>query len=69
MATAITGDDPDKLQKMREAVEEGFSQAGLDFKDATNSDLPQISKYTMAEVMSRFDKLQNKTSIDTQDNN
>lgn len=64
MATAIAGDDQDKLQQMRDAVEKGFSDAGLDFKDATNSDLPQISKDTMAEVMSRFDKLQNKTSID-----
>ena len=62
MATYIAGDDPDKLQKMREAVEKGFSQAGLDFNKATKSDLPQICKDTMTEVMKRFDALQNKTS-------
>ena len=62
MATAIAGDDPNKLQQMRDAVEKGFSQAGLEFKEATKSDLPQISKDTYTEVMNRFDKLQNKTN-------
>jgi hypothetical protein len=62
MATYIAGDDPGKLQKMREAVEKGFSQAGLDFNKATKSDLPQICKDTMTEVMKRFDAWQNKTS-------
>jgi len=62
MATAIAGDNQDKLQQMRSAVEKGFAQAGLEFKNATNSDLPQISKDTMGEVMSRFDKLQNKNT-------
>lgn len=62
MATAIAGDDQTKLQQMREAVEKGFAQAGLEFKNATNSDLPQISKDTYTEVMKRFDKLQNKTT-------
>lgn len=68
MATALAGDDQTKLQKMRDAVEEGFSQAGLAFKNATTSDLPQISKDTYTEVMSRFDKLQNKTDVETQTN-
>ena len=62
MATAIAGDDPNKIQQMRDAVEKGFSQAGLDFKKATKSDLPQICKDTYTEVMKRFDELQNKTS-------
>ena len=62
MAKAIAGDDPSKIQQMRDAVEKGFSQAGQDFNKATNSDLPQICKDTCAEVMKRFDKLQNKTS-------
>lgn len=61
MAAAIAGDDQDKIQQMRDAVEKGFAQAGLYFKSATKSDLPQISKDTYTEVMSRFDKLQNKT--------
>jgi hypothetical protein len=63
MAKYIAGDDPAKLQQMREAVEKGFSQAGIDFSKATKSDLPQISKDTIAEVMRRFDELQGKTSI------
>lgn len=65
MATALAGDDEDKLQQMRDAVEEGFKQAGLVFKNATNSDLPQICKDTYTEVMNRFDKLQNKTPATT----
>ena len=60
MAKAIAGEDPKKLQQMRVAVEKGFSQAGLDFNKATNSDLPQICKDTCNEVMKRFDELQNK---------
>jgi len=62
MAKFIAGDDPNKIQQMRDAVEKGFSQAGLDFNKATNSDLPQICKDTCAEVMKRFDELQNKTN-------
>lgn len=62
MAIAIAGNDPKKMQQMRTAVEKGFSQAGLDFNKATNSDLPQICKDTCTEVMKRFDELQNKTS-------
>ena len=64
MATAIAGNDPNKLQQMRAAVEKGFSQAGIDFKASVNSGLPQICKDTIAEVMKRFDELQNKTSTD-----
>ncbi|MBU3145319.1 hypothetical protein [Clostridium sp. CF012] len=66
MAKSIAGDDPKKLQQMRAAVEKGFSQAGLDFNKATNSDLPQICKDTYNEVMKRFDELQNKTSSNTE---
>lgn len=69
MATAIAGDDPKKLQQMRDAVEKGFSEAGLTFKKATDSDLPQICKDTMIEVMNRFDKLQNKTTTDNVNTN
>ena len=68
MATAIAGADPNKLQQMRNAVEKGFTEAGLSFKNATDSDLPQICKDTMTEVMNRFDKLQNKTTDDVNTN-
>jgi hypothetical protein len=62
MATAIAGDDKEKLQKMREAAQKGFEHAASVFKSGTNNDLPQICKDTYTEVMKRFDKLQNKTS-------
>ena len=43
---------------MRAAVEEGFKQAGVEFKDATGAkDMPQITKDTYAELMKRFDNL------------
>lgn len=58
MAKVIAGDDPKKLEQMRAAVEKGFLEAGVDFKKATNSDLPQICKDTCTEVMKRFDELQ-----------
>ena len=62
MATALAGDDQDKLQQMRDAVDKGFQKAGVIFKNATKSDLPQICNDTYTEVMKRFDKLQNKTT-------
>ena len=62
MAKAIAGDDPNKIQQMRAAVEKGFSQAGIDFQNATKSSLPQICKDTITEVMKRFDELQNNTT-------
>lgn len=69
MAKALAGDDKDKLQQMRDAVEKGFAQAGLDFKRATtSSDLPQICKDTHTEIMKRFDELQGKTDKPKDDN-
>lgn len=68
MAKALAGDDKDKLQQMRDAVENGFAQAGLDFKRATTSDLPQICKDTHDEIMKRFDELQGKTDTPKEDN-
>ena len=61
LATAIAGNDPEKLSQMRAAVEEGFRQAGLTWKDATGQDnMPEISKQTYNEIMSRFDKRANE---------
>ena len=57
LATAIAGDDPEKLSAMRAAVEEGFKQAGLTWTNATGlQDMPEITKNTYDEIMSRFDK-------------
>ena len=61
LATAIAGNDPEKLSQMRAAVEEGFKQAGLVWKDATGQDnMPEISKQTYNEIMSRFDARTNE---------
>ena len=61
LATAIAGNDPEKLSQMKAAVEEGFKQAGLTWKDATGqSKLPEISNQTYNEIMSRFDKRTNE---------
>lgn len=61
LASAIAGNDPEKLSQMRAAVEEGFKQAGMTWKDATGqSNLPDISNQTYNEIMSRFDKRANE---------
>lgn len=61
LASAIAGNDPEKLSQMRAAVEEGFKQAGLTWKDATGqSKLPEISNQTYTEIMSRFDNRVNE---------
>ena len=56
LAAAIAGNDPEKLSQMRAAVEKGFEQAGMTWKDATGqSKLPDISTQTYNEIMTRFD--------------
>ena len=56
LASAIAGDDPERLQAMRDAVEEGFKQAGIAWKDATGqSDMPDITSKTLERVRSQFD--------------
>ena len=57
LATAIAGNDPEKLSAMRAAVEEGFKQAGATWTNATGlQDMPEITKNTYNEIMSRFDQ-------------
>lgn len=57
LASLIAGNDPEKLSQMRAAVEEGFKQAGMTWNKATGQDnMPEISKQTYNEIMSRFDK-------------
>ena len=58
MATTIAGGDPEKLKAMQAAVEEGFKQAGITWKDSMGEDsMPQITQDTHAEIMKRFDSL------------
>lgn len=57
-ANALTGGDPDQVEKMRSAFEKGF-------KEATKSwgkELPDISKQTYDAVMKGFDEMANKNS-------
>ena len=57
LANTIAGGDPDKLAKMRSAVEDGFKQAGVAWSNATGLDeMPEITSKTYDEIMSRFDK-------------
>ncbi len=68
LAEAISGGDPEKLQKMRDAVEKGFEQAGLAWKDATGeSKMPQITQDTHDEINRRFDELFAKFSGQTEE--
>ena len=59
MATSLAGDNPEKLELMRNAVKKGFESAGMTFSEITGDDkLPQICQDTYDEVMKRFDELQ-----------
>jgi len=51
-AKAIAGNDPEKLEQMREAAEKGFAAA----KEAWGKELPDICKQTYDAVMKGFDE-------------
>ncbi|WP_250278606.1 hypothetical protein [[Clostridium] colinum] len=55
-AKAIAGDDPKKIEEMRNAVDKGFKQVERMWGD----ELPEISQKTYDKVMETFDKWQNK---------
>lgn len=72
LATAIAGDDAEKLATMRSAIEEGFKQAGATWTNATGlQDMPEITKQTYNEIMSRFDQRTNELNgtVTTNTNN
>ena len=63
MATTIAGGDPQKLKAMQSAVEDGFKQAGITWKDSTGEDnMPKITQDTHAEITKRFDALYKQQS-------
>lgn len=67
MATSIAGDDPEKLKMMQEAVEEGFRQAGITWKEVIGQDeMPQITQDTHDEITKRFNELFEKLGINVQ---
>ena len=63
-ATALAGDDEEKMQKMKAAVEKGFKLATKSW----GKELPDISKNTYSAVMDKFDDYfaSKKTSTDTE---
>lgn len=66
MALTFAGDDPEMLEKMKEAVIKGFELAGMDIDSEGNaSGLPSVSINTFEEVMKRFDyAAENGNSLD-----
>lgn len=61
LAEIFAGGDPAKLEEMRAAVEQGFKEAGMTWKDATGeSNMPEITNKTYSEIMKRFDESMNK---------
>ena len=56
-AKSLAGDDPEKLEKMRKAFEDGYKKA----EETWGGELPQISKDTFDAVQKAFDELTKKT--------
>ncbi|WP_026651537.1 hypothetical protein [Butyrivibrio proteoclasticus] len=59
-AKALAGDDPEKLENMREAFKKGYDQA----QKTWGGELPEISKQTYDAVMKGFDELTGKTQTE-----
>ena len=59
-ASALAGDDPEKLENMRAAFEKGYKQA----EKTWGGELPDISKQTFDAVMKGFDELTGKVSTE-----
>lgn len=55
-AKALVGDDPDQLEKMRDAFEKGYKAA----EKTWGGELPEISKQTYDAVLKGFDELTKK---------
>ncbi len=60
-ANALTGGDPDQIEKMRSAFEKGFKEATKTW----GKELPDISQQTYDAVMKGFDDMANKNKTET----
>lgn len=60
-AKAIAGNDPKKLQEMREAVEKGFNQV----EKMWGGNLPEVCQKTYEKVMNTFDEWQETANLST----
>lgn len=63
-AKALTGGDPSKIEKMREAFQKGYKQA----EKTWGGELPDISKQTYDAVMEKFDKMAEDAGVSTATN-
>ena len=61
-AQALAGDDPAKLEEMKDAFLKGFKMA----EETWGGELPEISQKTYDAVLEKFDKLINGDVTDTQ---
>lgn len=61
-ATALTGGDPSKIEKMRSAFLKGYKQA----EKTWGGNLPEISRQTYDAVMKGFDKMASDAGIETE---
>ncbi len=61
-ATALTGGDPSKIEKMRSAFLKGYKQA----EKTWGGELPEISKQTYDAVLEGFDKMAKDAGIETE---
>ena len=61
-ATALSGNDMDALEEMKDAFIKGYKQAEKQW----GGELPEISKKTYDAVMEKFDKLMNKKEDTTE---
>ena len=60
-ASALAGDDPEKMKKMQEAMEKGFKQATKSW----GGKLPGISQDTLAAANKLFDDYYNSKGVQT----
>jgi len=60
-ASALAGDDPDKMKEMQEAMEKGFKQA----EKTWGRELPEISQQTMQAARQLFDDYFNSKEAGT----
>lgn len=61
-ATALTGGDPSKIEKMRSAFLKGYEKA----EKTWGGELPEISKQTYDAVLKGFDKMAEDAGIKTE---
>jgi len=66
MAELIANGDSSKLSMLKDAIISGFGSAAKDFGRNGLEDMPDITKETYDEVMTRFDELEKSLSGETE---